>query len=203
MKKRFLALTLALTMAMGMTMTAFAAENGTTVTKEENEGEDATAPTVKVSYTTTESYEVTIPADTELKTKDTADGYYATGDVEAKNVLLKEGAKLTVSLASGNSFYLQYGTDNPSKIAYTIKAQETVAEGQTAADADNVTGGEPFLTVEPKTDGTGGVASKTTTLTYAATKTAIEAATKAGTHTDTLTFTVTVVPPNNTDADND
>jgi hypothetical protein len=181
MKKRFLALTLALTMAMGMTMTAFAAEDGTKVT----EASEPKTGTTIISYETTESYTVTLPADTALGTK-TDDGYTGTGVVEAKDVLLKDGSTLEISLASANDFNLQYGTDNPSKIAYEIISQEP------DSGKVGVTGGDAFLTVAPKTDGNGGVASGKTTLTYAATKTAIEEATKAGKHTDTLTFTVSV-----------
>jgi hypothetical protein len=187
MKKRFLALTLALTMAMGMTMTAFAAEDGTEVT----EASEPKTGTTIISYETTESYTVTLPADTALETK-TDDGYTGTGEVEAKDVLLKDGSTLEISLASTNNFNLQYGTSNPSKIAYTIYSLVDSEEETVDEQGVKVTGGEAFLTVAPKTDGNGGVASGKTTLTYAATKTAIEEATKAGKHTDTLTFTITV-----------
>jgi cytochrome c-type biogenesis protein CcmE len=190
MKKRFLALTLALTMAMGMTMTAFAAEEETKLTypsEEVEEGsQDSTTKTgdVKVTYETTESYEVTIPADVTFE----GTSLSSDGTVKAEKVLLKNDKVLNVkmkaaSITSGEDAYtLLY---EGSKILYTIK--------KGSVDVDNNTA---VLTVKSgdglEDEYTDGKASGEATLTFATTDDDIAMATKAGEHKDTLTFTVSV-----------
>jgi hypothetical protein len=185
MKKRFLALTLALTMAMGMTMTAFA-EDG------ENENKTLNSVTkesdIEVTYDAPETYEVTIPSavtftvgvDEDIESKET---------IEAKNVLIKDGNILTVTLKSTNAGTatdgLSYALINSSssKIKYTIE------------DSNNhlVENSSVVLEVEPKSDdGAEGVNEKSVQLTFGTNKNNISKATKAGEHKDTLTFTVEV-----------
>jgi glucose/arabinose dehydrogenase len=189
MKKRFLALTLALTMAMGMTMTAFAADDGqqttpTTKTVTQESDEDAKSQTVDLTYTTTQTYEVTIPANVTFS----GENLSSDGVVKAEKVLLEDGKALNVtmkaaSITSGEDAYtLLYEN---SKISYTIKKGEEEVKNDSAV-----------LTVKPG-DGLGdeytdGKASGNVTLTFATTADDIAKATKAGEHKDTLTFKVSV-----------
>jgi hypothetical protein len=178
MKKRFLALTLALTMAMGMTMTAFATEVETkTLSKDSKEN------TTKAEYEVAQTYTVTIPSDVTV----TTDG--ATATIKATDVLIGEKDTLSVTLKSANcendTYYLKY---SDSKIVYTIKkGDDAVADNSAVL---TVTAGQKIDANTDKAASEAVASSGIVNLTLAADTTEIAKATKAGIHTDTLTFTV-------------
>lgn len=117
-----------------------------------------------VSYGVDEGYVVTIPADVTVST----DGVETT--LSASNVLLPDGKTLNVSVASANGFKLEYAD---SKIPYTVSVGNT--------EQTNVT----FTALSI----TSGTTSGSVKLTFKTTNADIAGATKAGNHTDTLTFT--------------
>ena len=166
--KKALSLTLALVLAFALAIPAFAAAETANVSV------SGSQPTVEVAYTTTEFFTVTIPADIALAKAQDANTLSGSADVEAVG-LLAANKTLTVTMSTANydeeasKFYLAY---EGSKINYTIKVG--------AADFSE--------------DGTvltmaAGSESAEATLNFAAAD--ITEATKAGKHSDTLTFTVT------------
>lgn len=166
--KKALSLTLALVFAFALAIPAFAAAETANVSV------SGSQPTVKVDYTTTEFFTVTIPADITLVKAQDANTLSGSADVSAVG-LLAANKTLTVTMGTANydeentKFYLAY---EGSKINYTIKVG--------AADFSE--------------DGTvltmaAGSESAEATLNFAAAD--ITEATKAGNHSDTLTFTVT------------
>ena len=155
--KKTISAVLAVIMILALGITAFA-ENGIS----ENS-------TIVVTYTTDESYVVTIPSDLSFSTNNLVQ----TGSVVATNVLLKSGDVLNVTMNSANDFYLVCSGD--SKIAYAVKISDEAVANDAAVLSVNAgnTSGEAVLTFETTADN-------------------IAAATKAGDHVDTITFTCSV-----------
>ena len=120
---------------------------------------------MEVSYTTGETYTVVIPADVTVGTD------AVTRDLQVKNILLTSGKTLKVTVASANGYQLK---NNDSAIAYTVKNGDT----QITADSNTV------ISVAAGT-----TADQSVTLSLLPTQDAINGATLAGKHTDTLTFT--------------
>ena len=160
--KRILAVILAAVMVMGLATAVFA----------DDKTLDGDAGTTNVTYTTEEAYTVTIPADITL----TSSKLSATGNVKVTNALLGSGETLKITVASSNGYNLVNGD---SKIAYTVKKGETTI----TADANEVISVEAGVKI---TD------TNSAALTFATTEANIKAATAAGAHKDTLTFTVSV-----------
>ena len=129
-------------------------------------GITAFAETTNVSYDVQPTYTVTIPATVDLGDND------VTANIEASDVLLETGKQIKVDLtaasntASGSTFNAKNGD---SAVTYTITGDEAIAVGDTVAT---------FTTNGSKT------------LTFSAADKS--AATVAGAHTETLTFTVSV-----------
>jgi hypothetical protein len=170
MKKKVITMALALTLALSMTGTAFAE---TTVT---DTSDPKTGNTV-VDYTVAEGYTVTIP-DNKTLTDDDGDGTFdGNGILKASDVRIASGKTLKVEISStnfDNGYNLVYDTN--SKIPYTIKV-----------GSDEITeNNKEVYTVQS------GATPEEVTLSYEATATQISNASKAGNHTDTLTFTVDV-----------
>ena len=126
----------------------------------------AFAETTNVSYDVQPSYTVAIPASVTLSDAD------VTADVTASDVILESGKKIKVELtsasntASGSTFNAKNGD---STVTYTITGDEAIAVGDTVATF---------------------TANGSKTLTFSAADKS--AATVAGSHTETLTFTVSV-----------
>ena len=158
--KRFTALMFALCMTLCLATPAMAAD--ITPNSEQQAG------TMEVSYTTTESYTVTIPADVIVTTAG------VNADLTAKNLLLASGHTLKVTAESTNGYKLKAGD---SAIAYTC----TVGDKTLSSTEKTV------LTVSAGT-----IEDQTATMTFKTTTDAINAATLAGKHTDKLTFTCSV-----------
>ena len=124
--------------------------------------------TIEVTYTTAEAYVVTIPSNQSFS----ADNLSKTGSVNAANVLLKSGDVLNVTMKSANDFKL---VCDGSEIEYAVK----IGGEAVANDA-------AVLTVNA------GSTSGNADLTFETTVDNIAAATKAGDHVDTITFTCSV-----------
>ena len=126
----------------------------------------AFAETTNVSYNVDPSYTVSIPAAVTLG--DSA----VEADITASDVILEGGKKIAVELtsasntASGSTFNAKNGD---SAVTYTITGDEAIAVGDTVATF---------------------TANGSKTLTFSAADKS--AATVAGSHTETLTFTVSV-----------
>ena len=124
------------------------------------------ADTTTVTYEVQPTYTVSIPASVTLG--DAA----VTADVTASDVILESGKKIKVELtsasntASGSTFNAKNGD---SAVTYTITGDEAIAVGDTVATF---------------------TANGSKTLTFSAADKS--AATVAGSHTETLTFTVSV-----------
>ena len=129
-------------------------------------GITAFAETTNVSYDVQPTYTVTIPATVDLGDND------VNANIEASDVLLETGKQIKVDLtaasntASGSTFNAKNGD---SAVTYTITGDKAIAVGDTVAT---------FTTNGSKT------------LTFSAANKS--AATVAGSHTETLTFTVSV-----------
>lgn len=122
--------------------------------------DDKTGTTL-VTYGVDEAYVLTVPAEVNFAIGNLS--YART--LEVSDARIANTNRLTVTVSSANDYNL---VCDGSKIAYTVK------EGDTAFTS---------MVVES------GVVEKTANLTFATTEEAINAATKSGTHTDTLTFT--------------
>ena len=126
----------------------------------------AFADTTDVSYNVDPSYRVAIPRSVTLS--DAA----VTADITASNVILEDGKQIKVDLtaasntASGSTFNAKNGD---STVTYTITGDKAIAVGDTVATF---------------------TANGSKTLTFSAADKS--AATVAGSHTETLTFTVSV-----------
>lgn len=124
------------------------------------------ADTTTVTYEVQPTYTVSIPASVTLSDAD------VTADVTASDVILESGKKIKVELtsasntASGSTFNAKNGD---STVTYTITGDEAIAVGDTVATF---------------------TANGSKTLTFSAADKS--AATVAGAHTETLTFTVSV-----------
>jgi hypothetical protein len=175
MKSRILAMALALTMVLGSTCTVFA---DTTINQDT--AEDSRKADVVVTYEVTDTYTVTIPADTTI-----GSDYQNTGIVSASDVVIGENETLKVTLSSTNQFKLKYGN---SEVAYSIKAASTTTES--GVDKDTLENNDTVLSVSPSS--TAAKAAGSTTLTFKTSETEVAKASKAGNHTDKLTFTVFV-----------
>lgn len=123
-----------------------------------------TGGSMTVSYGVDEGYVVTIPADVTVSTA----GEERT--LSANSVLLPDGKTLTVSVASANGFKLEYAG---SKIPYTVSVGSTKQTTATFTALSILSG----------------TTSGSVKLTFKTTQNDIDKATKAGNHTDTLTFT--------------
>lgn len=154
--KKFIALMLALALTLSLGVVAFA-DNGFSGNS-----------SLEASINTAESYVVTIPAN------QTVGETAKTGTVAASNVLLQNGKKLVVTMASANGYKMAY---EGSEIPYTVKVGATTFSGTAAQNVLVVSAG---------------ATSGSATLSFATTSAAIAAATKAGNHTDTLTFACSV-----------
>jgi hypothetical protein len=132
-------------------------------------GITAFAETTNVSYNVDPSYTVAIPAAVTLG--DAA----VTADITASDVILESGKKIKVDLtaasntASGSTFNAKNGD---SAVTYTITGDKAIAVGDTVATF---------------------AANGSKTLTFSAANKS--AATVAGSHTETLTFTISVAAP--------
>ena len=131
-----------------------------------------TTGSTTLTYGVAEAFTVTIPADFSLSTTETS---YT---VSASGVLIPNNEQLTVTMSSAqfdatDKYRVAY---QDSFIKYTVKLDDTslTANGQTV------------LTVNA------GSTSGSSTLKFSTTAENIAAATKAGNHTDTLTFTVAI-----------
>ena len=126
--------------------------------------EDAPDNTTTVSYDVQPTYTVAIPAAVTLGDAD------VTADITASNVILEDGSQITVTLsaasntASGSTFNAKNGD---STVTYTITGDSAIAVGDTVATF---------------------TANGSKTLTFSAADKS--AATAAGSHTETLTFTI-------------
>ena len=126
----------------------------------------AFAESTDVSYYVDPSYTVSIPAAVTLGDAD------VTADITASDVILEGGKKIAVELtsasntASGSTFNAKNGD---STVTYTITGDEAIAVGDTVATF---------------------TANGSKTLTFSAADKS--AATVAGAHTETLTFTLSV-----------
>ena len=122
------------------------------------------ADTTTVTYEVQPTYTVSIPASVTLSDAD------VTADITASDVVIENGSQITVKLtaasntASGSTFNAKNGD---STVAYTITADSAVAVGDTVATF-TADGSKP--------------------LTFPAADKS--AATTAGEHTETLTFTI-------------
>ena len=122
------------------------------------------ADTTTVTYEVQPTYTVSIPASVTLSDAD------VTADITASDVVIENGSQITVKLtaasntASGSTFNAKNGD---STVAYTITADSAVAVGDTVATF---------------------TADGSKTLTFSAADKS--AATTAGEHTETLTFTI-------------
>lgn len=170
MKKRIVTLALVLVFLMTMTGVGMATQ---TISTEEGKN-------VTVTYGVTEGFTVTIPANFDLSTTESEK------TVSASGVLIPTGEQLTVTMSSANFETTdKYRVKNDtSYIKYTVK------KGAASASATELTSnGDTILTVGA------GTTSGSIKLYFSTTQTNIDAATKAGNHTDTLTFTVAVGTP--------
>jgi len=129
-------------------------------------GITAFAETTNVSYDVQPTYTVSIPAAVTLSDAD------VTADITASNVILEDGKQIKVDLtvasntASGSTFNAKNGN---SAVTYTITGDKAIAVGDTVATF---------------------AANGSKTLTFSAANKS--AATVAGTHTETLTFGISV-----------
>ena len=127
------------------------------------------ADTTTVTYEVQPTYTVSIPASVTLSDAD------VTADVTASDVILESGKKIKVELtsasntASGSTFNAKNGD---STVTYTITGDKAIAVGDTVATF---------------------TANGSKTLTFSAANKS--AATVAGNHTETLTFTVSIAAP--------
>jgi hypothetical protein len=169
MKKKVITMALALTLALSMTGTAFAADDYNIAYPR-----TSSDSTTEVKYEVSQNYTVTLPGDVAISTE----GVDKT--VSASSVLIANGKTLNVKVSSSQydssaaTYKLCYEGSN---VPYTIKKGN-------AAIVNNAT----VLSVASGAEGLTG----SETLTFATTDENIQKATKAGNHTDTLTFTVSV-----------
>lgn len=199
--KKIIASILALAMTFSMSALAFAHDDETekhgftpnedfSYNTENAYDSDAHAGTTLVEYTIDEKYIAYIPA-----CYDFTDGLTTTGDVVAKGVVLEPTNKLTVTLTSANwaTAEPQNSTANSFKMIFseTSCIPYSIKNGDTA-----VKSGDVVLTVKSTgetSDTANGGVEKSVTLTFATDGDNIKLATKAGRHTDVLTFAFAIV----------
>jgi len=165
--KKVISLVLALVMVMSMTTMVALADDPQVTTSGGTTNTTAT-------YTKASGFTVTIPAATTID----ATSKTATISVAASGVIIDSGKKLSVTMHaasfSSGKFYVDLST-NDDAVEYTIK------NGETAVTTDNA----EILAVAA------GTASGSTTLNLALATGADSK--KSGAHTDTITFTCSVV----------
>ena len=172
MKKRItaIALTLALTAAMAAPVSA--ANNYTTI---EEDSQNQSANT-ELSFQVAPTYSVTIPEDVALSGNALYDYYSQQDFITAKDVKLKEGATLNVTLDSEYELDLD-GSDY--KLPYTVKAKQgstvrNVTEEEDLVASFGTSPEDQTVTIDFQTDG---------------------APQYAGSYSDTVTFNIAVVEP--------
>lgn len=162
--KKILSCVLCLTMMLSMGTTAFASNIST----------DGGSQDVTVTYGMTEGFTVTIPTDFTIN--DTAK---ATAKVSASNVVIAHGSTLKVAVSGDDyvdSWELVDEAEADNTLTYTIGTTE---------GGNEITNGSIVLDVE---SGEAYGSTVTETMYF----TVVDELAKAGTYTDTLTFTVSV-----------
>jgi hypothetical protein len=163
--KKTLSLGLALVLALSMAVPAFAAD----ITVDGGSGETV------VTYGTSQGFTVTIPADFAIDTATKK----ATAKVSAENVLIPYGKVLNVRV-SGHDYTDKWElidtAEATNKLTYTIGTSEGASDIVNHSVVLGVASGEAYGSEVAKS------------LYFQVTDTL----TKAGTYTDTLTFTVSV-----------
>ena len=169
--RRFIAGFSAMTMAAAMAMSASAVDPTQIVPGADGQPTPETAG-AEVTYNVEAAYTVTIPAGADISSGSDEQ------TITASDVLLEQGKKITVTLskasntASGKLFTAK-DESGESTVNYTIKAGDAdVAVGDKVAEFETKTG------------------EQSATLTF--TKDADSTPTFAGTHTETLTFNISV-----------
>lgn len=172
MKRKMVAALLTAVMTFAMSATAFA--ETTPVTQDTLDPKQSTT----VSYEVKQTYTVTIP---ETVTFTSGEGLTPSQEITANSVLLDHGNTLNVKVSSLNGFKMvdSKDTTSPSEsknsLTYKIEKSADVSTVQ-------VTEGSAVLSVQS------GAQEGSATLNYSLT----QAVTKAGSYSDTLTFTVSV-----------
>lgn len=164
--KKLLAFILAALMVCLMTVPAMAT---TTIVADRGNG------STQLSYSVTQTYTVTIPEGFDLSTTESPQV------LSVSNVLIPDGKKLTVNMVSTN-----FDSTDKYRVAYQgsyIKYSVKVGSSETALAANDT---EILALVAGTTSGS-------VTLKFQTTAGNIAGATKAGIHTDTLTFNFAVV----------
>ena len=138
--------------------------------------------TTEITYGIEEGYYLTIPSNVNLSTEAPEEE----SELSVTEVRLGANKNLTVTMKSANygkveADRYQVVYDNDSRITYTVK------KGDKGAVNTEVTDNEHVLI-----DIDAGATESKIYLTFTTTDEEIEEATKAGTHEDTLTFTVDV-----------
>lgn len=166
--KKFLTIFLSLVFVTSLSVTAFA--------ETIDETTEGSSGQVEVVYGVENAYVVTIPADITLIAKESSPI-----EISASDVVIRYGNQLTVMIGSANydsdskKWYLVDTENESNKLNYTIKADKT-----------DVVSGETILTVAA---GTAEVTNVTLTAELA------EAASVVAAYKDTITFRVSVEPP--------
>ena len=180
--RKIIAIILAVVMLAAMSIPAFAK----TLADESNSDKSDTVP---VTYTSSQGYEVEIPNEFALTDED-ADGIAnGSGTVTAKKAKLGNGKKLIVTVASANNTNMVDGYNwklveaaGADPIGYTIAVENTTNGGVTT---DALTQGGQVLTY---TSNAAKWANKVSTMNITTAY-----SNQAGTFSDTLTFTASVV----------
>jgi hypothetical protein len=157
-----------------LSSTALAATTETPI----NESTNGKQGTTEVSYSVTQNYTVTIPADFTLTNSDSSK------TVKVEDVRIESGKSLTIKMKTQNfDDTAKYRVKlNNSYIHYTIQV------GGSEQSTNDITVG---------TFASGTVNPGEVTLTFSTTDDNIKSATESGKHTDTLTFTCSVATTQN------
>lgn len=161
--KKTLSMALALTLALSLAVPAFA----TDITVDGGVGETV------VTYGTSQGFTVTIPADFTIDSATQK----ASADVEAENVLIPYGKTLNVRI-SGDDYVDSWELIDTAEASNQLTYNIGTTEG-----GDDIVNNSVVLSVA-----SGNTSGATETLYFEV----IDTLTKAGTYTDTLTFTVSV-----------
>ena len=161
--KKTLSMALALTLALSLAVPAFA----TDITVDGGVGETV------VTYGTSQGFTVTIPADFTIDSATQK----ASADVEAENVLIPYGKTLNVRI-SGDDYVDSWELIDTAEASNQLTYNIGTTEG-----GNDIVNNSVVLSVAA-----GNTSGVTETLYFEV----IDTLTKAGTYTDTLTFTVSV-----------
>ena len=161
--KKTLSMALALTLALSLAVPAFA----TDITVDGGVGETV------VTYGTSQGFTVTIPADFTIDSATQK----ASADVEAENVLIPYGKTLNVRI-SGDDYVDSWELIDTAEASNQLTYNIGTTEG-----GNDIVNNSVVLSVAA-----GNTSGATETLYFEV----IDTLTKAGTYTDTLTFTVSV-----------